>query len=60
MAHIKDLRKLEMDEIMDFYNHIEDYGHIFYGDNSELEPGFEKIKEGIEDIKKIIEDYWSY
>lgn len=60
MTHIKDLRKQEMDEIMDFYNHIEEYGHIFYGDNSELESGFEKIKEGIEDIKKIIEDYWSY
>jgi hypothetical protein len=57
MPHINDLRKEEMEEIIDFYNHIQEYGNIFYGDNSELEPGFEKIMGGIEEIKKIIEDY---
>lgn len=60
MPNIKDLRKEEMQEIIDFYYHIEEYGHIFYGDNSELEEAFQKIMEGIEEIRKIQNDYWSY
>jgi uncharacterized protein YktA (UPF0223 family) len=58
MPHIKDLRKTEMQEVIDFYYHIEEYGQIFYGDNSELDPAFKKIIEGIEDVRKIIEDYY--
>ena len=60
MSHIKDLRKVEMQEIIDFYYHIEEYGHIFYGNNSELEEPFKKIMQGIEEIRKIQEGYWSY
>lgn len=60
MPNIKDLRKEEMQEIIDFYQSIEDYGHVFYGDNSELEGPFKKIMEGIEEIKKIQKEYWSY
>ncbi len=60
MPNIKDIRKEEMQEIIDFYYHIEEYGHIFYGDNSELEPAFKKIMEGIEEIRGIQNEYWSY
>jgi hypothetical protein len=60
MPNIKDIRKSEMEEIIDFYHHIEEYGHIFYGDNSELEESFRKILEGIEEIRKIQNEYWSY
>jgi hypothetical protein len=60
MPNIKDIRKVEMQEIIDFYYHIEEYGHIFYGDNSELEPAFKKIMEGIEEVRKIQDEYWSY
>ena len=60
MPNIKDIRKEEMQEIIDFYYHIEEYGHIFYGDNLELEPAFKKIIEGIEEVRKIQKDYWSY
>jgi hypothetical protein len=60
MPNIKDIRKVEMQEIIDFYYHIEEYGHIFYGDNSELEPAFKKIMEGIEEVRKIQNEYWSY
>jgi len=49
-----------MQEIIDFYNHIEEYGHIFYGDNSELEDSFKKIMEGIEEVKAKIEYYYGY
>ena len=60
MPNIKDIRKVEMQEIIDFYYHIQDYGHIFYGDNSELEPAFKKIMEGIEEVRKIQNEYWGY
>lgn len=60
MPHIKELRKNEMEEIIDFYHHIEEYGHIFYGDNQELEEPFKKIMEGIDEIRKIQKEYWSY
>lgn len=60
MPHIKELRKEEMQEIIDFWYGIEEYGHIFYGDNSELEPAFKKIMEGIEEIRQIQKEYWSY
>jgi len=49
-----------MQEIIDFWYSIEEYGHIFYGDNSELEPAFKKIMEGIEEIRQIQKEYWSY
>lgn len=60
MPNIKDIRKNEMEEIISFYYSIEEYGHIFYGDNSELEEPFKKILEGIKEIKKIQDKYWSY
>jgi hypothetical protein len=60
MADIKDLRKNEMEEIIDFWNRIQEYGHIFYGDNQELEEPFKKIIEGIEEVRKIQDKYWSH
>ena len=60
MSDINQLRKEEMEEIIDFYNFIAEFGHIFYGDNSELEEPFKKITEGIEQVKEIIEHYHSY
>ena len=60
MPNIKDIRKEEMQEIIDFYLNIEEYGHIFYGDNSELEEPFKKIMEGIDEIRAIQKEYWSY
>jgi hypothetical protein len=30
MADIKELKKDEMENIIDFYYHIEEYGHIFH------------------------------
>jgi hypothetical protein len=60
MPDIKNLRKEEMEEIIDFYYSIEEYGHIFYGDNTELEGPFKKIMEGMEEIRAIQNKYWSY
>ena len=60
MANIKDIRKNEMQQIYDFLVHIEEYGHIFYSNNQDLEEPFKKITEGIEEIRKIIDEYWDY
>jgi len=60
MPDIKELRKEEMEEIIDFYYSIEESGHIFYGDNTELEGPFKKIMEGIEEVRAIQNKYWSY
>lgn len=60
MPHIGEIRKEEMQEIIDFYNHIEEWGHIFYGKNSELDASFKKIMEGIDEVLTIQKEYWSY
>ncbi len=56
MADIKELKKIEMQEIIDFYYFIEDYGHIFYDDSKILDVPFKKILEGIEEVRKIVDD----
>jgi hypothetical protein len=60
MSNIKDIRKTEMEEIIDFYHHIQEYGHIFYGKTEDLDPAFKKIMEGIDEIRQIQNEYWSY
>lgn len=60
MSHIKELRKEEMEEVIDFYHFIEEYGHIFYGKNEDLESAFAKIQEGIDEVRQIVKEYWSY
>ena len=59
MADIAQLKKEEMSDIIDFYYHIEQYGHIFYEDPSVLDAPFKKIMEGIEEVATIIERNYS-
>jgi hypothetical protein len=59
MADIKEIKSFEMEEIIDFYRFIEDYGHIFYDDPSTLDEPFNKIIEGINEIREIIEQNYS-
>jgi len=53
---IKELKPQEMQEIIDFYYHIEDYGHIFHFEPEKLDEPFKKIIEGISEIRKIMDD----
>jgi hypothetical protein len=53
---IKELKKRELQEIIDFYYHIEDYGHIFHLRPESLDEHFKKIIEGMDEVKKMIED----
>jgi len=59
MADIKELKKEEMQDIIDFWYHIQDYGHIFYDDPSILDTPFKKIIEGIDEITDIIDKNYS-
>ena len=53
---IKELKPQEMQEIIDFYYHIEDYGHIFHFEPEKLDEPFKKIIEGISEIRKMMCD----
>jgi hypothetical protein len=53
---IKELKPQEMEEIIDFYYHIEDYGHIFHLEPEKLDEPFKKIIEGISEIRQMIDD----
>lgn len=59
MANIKEIKKLEMQEIIDFYYFIEEYGYIFYDDPKILDEPFRKMMEGIEEITNIVDDNYS-
>jgi len=60
MSNIKDIKSTEMQEIIDFYYLIEEYGHIFHEDPEVLDGPFKKILEGIEEIKTIMDDNYSF
>lgn len=54
MADIKVLKKQEMQEIIDFYYKIDEYGHIFHLDSKLLDEPFKKILEGMSE--KLMDD----
>ena len=56
---IGELKSSEMGEIIDFYYHIEDYGHVFHLDPKLLDEPFKKIIEGILEIRKMMDDSYS-
>ena len=53
---IKELKPQEMQEIINFYYHIEDFGHIFHFEPEKLDEPFKKIIEGISEIRKMMDD----
>lgn len=59
MADIKELKKEEMQEIIDFWHGIEEYGHIYHYPPEKLDEPFRKIMEGIREINKLMDDSWS-
>jgi len=54
--NIKDVKKEEIEEIYDFLQGLEDYGHIFHYPPENLDSPFEKIMEGIEEIQEMMKD----
>ena len=56
--NIKELKRDEMAEILDFYYHIDDFGHVFELNAEKLDKPFVKIMEGISEIRQMMEDSW--
>ena len=53
---IKELKSEEMQDIIDFYYHVEDYGHVFHLGPKLLDELFKKIVDGISEIRKLMDD----
>jgi len=56
---IKQIKSQEMQDIIDFYYFIEDYGHIFHLDPKLLDEPFKQILDGISKIEKYMDDSYS-
>lgn len=53
---IREIKKTEMQEIIDFQYHIEEYGHIYHYEAEKLDEPFKKIIEGIEEVRELMKD----
>ncbi len=53
---IKELKSQEMQEIIDFYYLIQEYGHVFHLEPKLLDEPFKKILEGMSEVKKMMDD----
>ena len=59
MADIMEIKKSEMNEKIDFYYKIEEYGHIFHLDIKLFDEPFRKIIEGMKEVEKMMDDSYS-
>lgn len=56
---IKELKPDELQEIIDFYYFIEEYGHVFHLDPEKLDVPFKKIIDGIYEIRRMMNESFS-
>lgn len=56
MSDITKIKQYELEEILDFYNGVKEYGHIYHFPDKNLDEPFNKIMEGIEEIQQMIKD----
>lgn len=56
--NINEIKKEEVQTVINFLQHLEDYGHIYYYPDKWLDEPFRKILEGISEIKKLMDDSW--
>jgi len=56
--NIKDIKSLEIQEIRDFCDGLEEYGHIYHYPPERLDEPFKKILEGIGEVQKLMDDRW--
>lgn len=53
---IKKIKQYEIQEIRDFLEGLEDYGHIYHYPPEKLDGPFEKILEGIEEVHQLMKN----
>ena len=56
---INDIKPDELQEIIDFYYFIKDFGHIYHFPENRLDAPFNKIIEGINEVRNYIDDSYS-
>ena len=56
---IKKLKPNEIQDIRDFLEGLEEYGHIYHYPPEQLNEPFNKILEGIGEIQKLMKESWS-
>jgi len=56
---IKELKPDELQEIIDFYYFIEEYGHVFHLYPEKLDVPFKKIIDGIYEIREMMNESFS-
>lgn len=56
MPDINQIKRFEMEEILDFYNTIIEYGHIYHFPPEKLDEPFNKILEGIKEIQNLMDE----
>ena len=53
---IKKIKSQEVEEIFDFWQGLQDYGHIYHYPPERLDEPFRKIMEGIEEVQGLMND----
>lgn len=56
MADIAEIKKEELSDMYDFLEHVREYGHIYYFPKEDLDEPFNKIKEGMDKVRKMMDD----
>lgn len=56
---IKKIKQYEIQDIRDFLEGLEDYGHIYHYPPEQLDEPFKKILEGIAEVQKLMKESWS-
>lgn len=56
---IKKLKSSEIQDIRDFLDGLDDYGHVYYFPPEDLDEPFRKILEGIQEVQKLMKESWS-
>lgn len=53
---IKEIKKQEVQELYDFLEGLEDYGHIYHYAPERLDGPFMKIMEGVKEVQQLMEE----
>lgn len=56
---INEIKKDEIQEIIEFYYFIKEYGHIFHLDSKLLDEPFKKITEGMNEVRDLVDKSFS-
>ena len=57
--NINEIKEEEVQAIYDFYDHVQNFGHIYHYPVEMLDEPFRKILEGIKEVTKLMDDSYS-